>query len=146
VQCLANTIEHLPFAVAGILRLSLLPGQTAVGLYSLLNKAVECLRRMEVTLSIPSSSARLSSATLVSCEPLVRACEIHEPYLEGEPLQTWGHCVEALWRATMTMETKPPNWDVLCSRLLLWRAIMGQESSPLGEWARKQVVCNISNE
>jgi nucleolar pre-ribosomal-associated protein 1 len=141
---LVNTTGILPFAAAAILRLSLLAGPTVLGLVSLLNRAVQCLKRMETNVTIPSSSTRLSSATLISSEPLFRACEIHEPYSERELLRTWGQCVEVLWRATMTMENKPPVWDVLSSRLLLWRAIADGNSSPIGEWARIQVVCNLS--
>ena len=145
----ANTMQMLPFAATAILRLSLLPGPTALGLFSLLDKAVECLKRMEktTTVTIPSSSPSSVILGTAPQEHLFRANEIHdELYAECEPLQTWGRCVEALWRATMTMTMvdKPPVWDVLCSRLLLWRAVAGLECSPLGEWARMQVICNMS--
>ncbi|KAF8219132.1 hypothetical protein L208DRAFT_1448990 [Tricholoma matsutake] len=142
----SNTAGILPCAASAILRLSMLPGQTVLGLASLLNGAVNCLKRMETTVLIPSSSKRLSSAMLKPCRPLFRASEIHEPYPEREPWQTWGQCVETLWHATMTMGSKPPVWDVLCSRLSLWRAVTGSEASPIGEWARMQVICNLSNE
>lgn len=146
LNVLANTAGILPCAASAILRLSMLPGQTVLGLASLLNGAVNCLKRMETTVLIPSSSKRLSSAMLKPCRPLFRASEIHEPYPEREPWQTWGQCVETLWHATMTMGSKPPVWDVLCSRLSLWRAVTGSEASPIGEWARMQVICNLSNE
>ena len=139
--CSANTGGILSFATAAILRLGLFPGPPVSSLVVLLNRATECLKRMEMTVTIPSSLTRLSSIT--SCEPLFRAYEIHEPYPQHEPLQAWGQCVESLWCATMSMETKPYAWDMLSSRLLLWRAIVGPEASPIGEWARAQVVCNL---
>ena len=141
-----NTSGIFPFAAPAILRLSLFSGPTVPGLVSLLKSAVECLKRIEMTVTILSLTKEQPSAMLTSCGPLFRACEIHEPYPEREPLQTWGLCVEDLWRATMTVENKHPVWDVLSSRLLLWRAVAGLDSSPTGEWARMQVVCNLSNE
>ena len=142
---LVNTMGILPFATPTILRLSLLSGPPIPGLVPLLDNALENLERMEMSVTIPASTTRQLSATLVSCEPLFRACEIHEPYPEREPLQTWGSCVEDLWRATMTMENKHPVWDVLSSRLLLWRAVTGLDSSTVGEWARMEVACNLYN-
>jgi nucleolar pre-ribosomal-associated protein 1 len=40
----------------------------------------------------------------------------------------------------MTLEEKFMKWDVLTSRLLQWRGIVGEDGSPIGEWARKEAV------
>jgi len=40
----------------------------------------------------------------------------------------------------MTLEEKFAKWDALTSRLLQWRGIVGEDGSPVGEWARKEVV------
>ncbi|KAG6375258.1 ribosome 60S biogenesis N-terminal-domain-containing protein [Boletus reticuloceps] len=64
-----------------------------------------------------------------------------------DPLRTWDEIVEALWRAAMA----PVNDDddgthgtwtmaMLTRRLLVWRALVGEEACPVGEWARREVV------
>ena len=58
-----------------------------------------------------------------------------------ERLGTWGATVEALWRVAMTLEGDGTHmWAMLTQRLVVWRALVGEEDSPVGEWARKQVV------
>jgi nucleolar pre-ribosomal-associated protein 1 len=71
------------------------------------------------------------------------APDLLEPMSEQDPVQVWGEGVEALWRITMTLESKTPTWDALTCRLLLWRAIVGEDGSAVGEWARKEVVRNL---
>lgn len=56
----------------------------------------------------------------------------------------WGFCVEGLWRASMSVDEKVSAWDVLMSRLLVWRAMVG-DTTQIGEWARREVVRNISS-
>ena len=58
-------------------------------------------------------------------------------------LRTWGTCVEALWQVAMRLETKCAEWDMLTARLLLWRSLVGEEGSEVGEWARREVVKNL---
>jgi nucleolar pre-ribosomal-associated protein 1 len=55
----------------------------------------------------------------------------------------WGQSVELLWRVTMTVMDKNSMlsaWTALTPRLLLWRSLVGEERSAVGEWARRETV------
>lgn len=58
----------------------------------------------------------------------------------GDDLHSWGCIVEDLWRVSMSCDGNGAAWGRLNSRLLVWRAIVGERGSPVGEWARKQTV------
>lgn len=58
----------------------------------------------------------------------------------GDDLNSWGCIVEDLWRVSMSCDGNGAAWGQLTSRLLVWRAIVGERGSPVGEWARKQTV------
>lgn len=68
------------------------------------------------------------------------AFRLHEAPACDDHVQVWGDAVEALWRITMTFETKISAWDTLTCRLLLWRAMVGEDASVVGEWARREVI------
>ena len=57
---------------------------------------------------------------------------------------TWGHVVEALWTVMMSLDAPCPEWHTATSKMLLWRAIVGENQSP-GEWVRKEVVHTLVN-
>jgi nucleolar pre-ribosomal-associated protein 1 len=40
----------------------------------------------------------------------------------------------------MMLDEKFMKWDALTGRLLRWRGIVGEEGSPMGEWARLEAV------
>lgn len=66
---------------------------------------------------------------------------LREPMHNDDDLvHVWGKGVEALWRVTMTFNEKLSNWDALTCRFLLWRAIVGEDASQVGEWARREVI------
>jgi len=52
--------------------------------------------------------------------------------------------VEMLWRSAMTLEQKCPAWDLLTPKLLVWRMIVDEDGSQVGEWARIQVLRIVS--
>ena len=64
---------------------------------------------------------------------------LHRLSFESE-LDSWGHAVEDLWKASMTSEVKGAAWDRLTPRLLVWRATVGERNSPVGEWARREML------
>jgi nucleolar pre-ribosomal-associated protein 1 len=136
-----STVSTLGLTAPIILQLSLLPGTATTHLPSLVTKAVDHLKRFEKStdINVLSRKGSRQGSILVS---LHAAHGLHDQPMLDDPLQLWGEWVEALWRATMTFENKHPAWDALTCRLLLWRAIVGEESI-VGEWARKEVVRNL---
>ena len=68
------------------------------------------------------------------------ALGLHEAPACDDHVQVWGDAVETLWRIAMTFETKISAWNTLTCRLLLWRAIVGEDASVVGEWARREVI------
>ncbi|KAF8994562.1 ribosome 60S biogenesis N-terminal-domain-containing protein [Cyathus striatus] len=126
-----NGDSIFPLIVPLILRLSLLPGPSLLGLSSLLDEAVKLLEGLEVKVSIPRVTERVKVRSgLLPCPPH-RAHGLHElPHVEDH-LQLWGSSVEMLWRAAMGMH------------IIVWRAIAGEDMSRVGEWARAEIIRNI---
>jgi nucleolar pre-ribosomal-associated protein 1 len=76
-----------------------------------------------------------------------------------DPLRIWGAAIEGLWRVCMVdgpgggqqemtdslhiHQRRTAIWQALTSRLLIWRALVGARASPLGEWARREVMENM---
>ena len=74
-------------------------------------------------------------------------CHVSSTLWQGcntNPLSLWGFCVEGLWRASMSLNERASTWYALTNRLLAWRAIAGG-TTEVGEWARREVVRNISS-
>lgn len=133
----------LMFVVSVVLRLSLsTEGAAVIGLSSLLDKAFSWLLRLEADISITQSWKYPDTPSRL-LQPPHRAQTLHI-VPERDPVLVWGESVERLWRVSMTLPRKSPSWDGLTSRLLVWRAIVGPEVSPVGEWARREVVRNLS--
>jgi nucleolar pre-ribosomal-associated protein 1 len=128
-----------------LLRLSLLPGATSRTFDSLLDVAVKRLRDLEKVANIPSTSEAEDIPPITDIpSPPYRSQDIYIQFPETSPLALWGFSVEHLWQSAMNMDGKPQVWDLLTSRLLLWRSLVGEDASPVGEWARKQVVSNVA--
>ena len=68
------------------------------------------------------------------------------PGHEGGNLLHWGRTVENLWGFATRFELKGKVWDQLSSRLLVWRMIVGEKHSRVGEWLRKQVTQSLASE
>lgn len=134
----ANALGNLPHAAPVILRLSLLSGSPLSNLPTLLHHALHCLDKLEIEVKF----CLITPQTLPTCflTSLHRSSELDQPCLIQDSLLLWGLMVEMLWRSTMTQEQKCPAWDSLTQKLLVWRAIVGEEGSQVGEWARTQVM------
>lgn len=106
-------------------------------LSSVLEDFVAQLALVEETLdtSIRGWSHSTSSDTL----PPHRSQGLHRLDFRDD-LNSWGCIVEDLWRVSMSCDGNGATWGRLTSRLLVWRAIVGERGSPVGEWARKQTV------
>ncbi|KAJ7670238.1 ribosome 60S biogenesis N-terminal-domain-containing protein [Mycena rosella] len=124
-----------------VLRLSSLPGPSPLALPELLDHCLDGVKLLETGLDIPRSRTMPLRTGSVPDMPPHSGQELQ---LVGDydPLQTWGKSVEYLWQASMTLADKPPVWDALTSRLLVWRSVVGEEGSPVGEWARKATLQN----
>lgn len=106
-------------------------------LSSVLEAFVVQLAIVEQTLDTPIRDRSHSTSSDVL--PPHRSQGLHRlDFLDD--LNSWGCIVEDLWKASMSCDGNRAPWDRLTSRLLLWRAIVGERGSPVGEWARKQTV------
>jgi nucleolar pre-ribosomal-associated protein 1 len=148
-KSLASAIQVLPYASRVILRLVGYSKQGYPALVEAMSLALQRLEDMEAT--IPLSGATSGDAGRLSLNDLVPP-GLHNSYAFHNKLATehsfalWGRIAEVLWRAVMLAPGGDLStvWDKLTSRLLLWRAIVGLDNSPEGEWARVQCVRNIS--
>ena len=107
------------------------------GLSNVLDVATDRLVVAETSLdcSLHEWSLSMNSCVL----PPHSSHGLHRFSFESE-LDSWGHAVEDLWKASMTSEVKGTAWDRLTPRLLVWRATVGERSSPVGEWARREML------
>ncbi|KAF9224544.1 hypothetical protein BS17DRAFT_780022 [Gyrodon lividus] len=122
-----------------ILRLSLIPRIPDRPLRAVLEHAVEYLRHLESPINLRSRlTPKQDTPTLAN--PPHRAQGLHEMLAISDPLRAWGGIVEALWRVSMSLEHGTRVWDALTRRLLIWRAVSGENEYQAGEWARKEVV------
>ncbi|KAJ7459833.1 ribosome 60S biogenesis N-terminal-domain-containing protein [Mycena latifolia] len=132
------------FAIAApvILRLSSLPGRSPLALPELLGYCLDGVKLLETRVDIPRSQTPvLRSASAPELPP--HSGQELQVVGDHDPLLTWGKSVEYLWQASMTLSEKPVVWDALTSRLLIWRSVVGEEGTAVGEWARKVTLENL---
>jgi len=139
----ASTEVSFGLVAPSILRLGLLPGPLTPHLSALLTKAAGCLRKLEGSIDIATYTQSTSEPRHNHAIPPHKAQGLHEPPTFRHPLQLWGKSVEALWRVSMLLEEKHPTWDGLSCRLLVWRSIVGERGSLVGEWARRETIRNL---
>ncbi|KAF8128177.1 ribosome 60S biogenesis N-terminal-domain-containing protein [Boletus edulis] len=144
-----SPVARVSWSAVVTLRLSLVSGIPGHSLRRVLSRAVESLQHLEPAIHLPQSLRRPveSDDNAPLARPPHRAQGLHDVPATLDPLRTWGEIVEALWRAAMA----PVNDDddgthgtwtmaMLTRRLLVWRALVGEEACPVGEWARREVV------
>lgn len=124
------------------LRLSLIPGIPSYSLLGVLSRAAEYLQHLEPAIHLRRVPQPVERHPDTLALPPHRAQGLHEVPAMVEPLRTWGEIVEALWRAGMSLthDDGTHAWTMLTQRLVVWRALVGEEGSQVGEWARKEVV------
>jgi len=101
------------------------------------------LKRLEKEVRIPVSYRTKNIALRSQTLPPHGAHGLLDAMSSHDPAQVWGNGVEALWQITMTLEYKTATWDALICRLLLWRAMVGEDETVVGEWARREVIRNL---
>ncbi|KAF8838207.1 hypothetical protein BDN67DRAFT_955439 [Paxillus ammoniavirescens] len=137
LQTKNKNLSILDQSAALIVRLSLIPGIPDHPLRAVLGHAVEYLRQLEPSIDLRS---RLTPKQDTLANPPHPAQGLHDVQATSDPLRTWGEIVEALWRVSMSLEHGTCVWDVLTRKLLIWRAISGDEESQVGEWVRREVI------
>jgi hypothetical protein len=150
---LANNLAH---AVPVILRLASLNGANRCNFSTLLTLAFSNLEKLEAQLQDISSDElqhdkRLSMYTPVT--PPHRSITLHqriafETSLEPvQKLSLWGKLVDMLLQSCMFLDRKPPIWDVLVPRILLWRSLRGDmgDDRDVSEWIRREVIVNLQS-
>ncbi|CCM00519.1 uncharacterized protein FIBRA_02553 [Fibroporia radiculosa] len=155
-RCLMSVLDSADCNTGGFccvvqatLRLSLLPGRPVTRLPSLLARALRWLKAAEGSLIVPVMNRVTQRANQIPptkhrlppyhAHVLFRA----SPAVE---LADWGECTEALWRIAMTADggrEMREAWDELTPRMLVWRSLVGQAGSEMGEWVRKEVGGSI---
>lgn len=144
----------LPLSIRIALRLSSVSSTTHQSLVPLLSECLTALRILEVDVK-PSAKLPIS-ASIPQFDDLVLPPQhsshvLHDQVaLDEESLFfLWGRCVESLWRATMNVDMDPTTsrllWNAFTSRILLWRKAVGEDASPLGEWARVECIRNMGS-
>lgn len=125
-----------------ILRLSLIPGVPFHSLRAVLSRAAEYLEYLEPTIHLHRSLHRSLDVKnlVVLAQPPHRAQGLHSIPVTVDPLRMWGEIVEMLWRASMSLDEGTHAWAMLTRRLVVWRALVGEEACQVGEWARKEAV------
>ncbi|KAI0092903.1 ribosome 60S biogenesis N-terminal-domain-containing protein [Irpex rosettiformis] len=131
------------YAVRVILRLSALPMASNPQIEDFISLSIKHLAALENALQIPHSADDSSERLVGILCPAPHRSYVLWKAIEADELELWGQCVESLWSATMQVGERSAAWDALTARLLIWRANAGQRST-VGEWARREVVRNIS--
>lgn len=139
----ADPIITLISIVPVTLRLSQLPGLWIPQLALIAEELVQLLLRSEKRINVIESYHKHPQATCSSTWPPYHAAVVHDSHHPESLLRVWGESVESLWQVLMICENRTAAWDIVTSRLLIWRAIVGEEGSEIGEWARREVVRNI---
>lgn len=137
---IAPSLPILQQAAHVTLRSSLVSQTPTLHLHlsQVLMTAISILEQLEPSIDF-SKSSHINEPAIPSTPPY-HGHGLHIQPQIVDPLPIWGGIVEDLWRASMTLEEKFMKWDVLTSRLLQWRGIVGEDGSPIGEWARKEAV------
>lgn len=127
---------------AVVLRLSLMEGAAKHCLEPVLRHAVAYLKTLEsrTQLRAPVRPGTTSFSAPELASPPHGAQGLHITPTVTDTFGAWGVVVEALWRVSMALDDKVPEWDILTSRLLIWQASAGDDGSQLGEWVRKESV------
>jgi len=120
-------------------KLSLLPGPAVPPFDVLLSQCLVGLRHLEKNLvrsefsfstRSPPRQRHTSYSSREECIP-----ELHD---------LWGEAVVSLWRASMASGgSSQVVWDELTPRILIWNMLVeGEDQST--EWARREVVRNVT--
>lgn len=155
INYLENNLVH---ATPAILRLVSLSGTVTdqINFSTLLTLAFRNLEKSEAQIQDILSDKlileKLPSKYSLPTSPH-RSITLHqrvviETILEPEQkFSLWGKLVDMLLQSCMFLNQKPPVWDELVPRILIWRSVRGYtgEDGDISEWVRREVVVNLQN-
>ena len=131
--------EQLRLASQVLLRLAVLPYEELWGFPVVLPRALASLEEIEKRASIivtPLDTRKEPART--DLRPPYSGLRASQTPSMGV-LRAWGESVELLWQVSMACDANE-QWDHFTYRLLVWRSIAGPHRTPMGEWARKEVI------
>ncbi|TDL17669.1 hypothetical protein BD410DRAFT_754176 [Rickenella mellea] len=143
-----DDIDSLRLFSRVLLRLALLPFPPPRSISLTLQSAVHALEAFEAKSDLPIPSALhffpdSAAEEGNASQPPHGSYGLHQVTStkgDDDLLRAWGDCVERLWQVAMVCNEKDAAWDALSCRLLVWRALVGEGGTEVGEWARKEVV------
>jgi len=135
------------YIVRVVLRLSIVPTVSSSQMNALIQSCVQYLAILETGLQVPESALEVPGylKKRATTSAPYRSTSLWNP-AEARGLHLWGECIESLWSAAMRLEDVCSDWDALTARLLIWRALVGHRTSEVGEWARREVLDNMSTD
>ena len=109
----------------------------------IISNALDKLRNTETDLAVPINIAEHFTENRVQAsDPPHRTGKLWvRP--QTDPFLLWGHTVEGLWQVALEAESHQ-EWNDLTNRLLLWRTLVGEGNTKIGEWARRQMLETLS--
>ncbi|KAG2356040.1 ribosome 60S biogenesis N-terminal-domain-containing protein [Suillus spraguei] len=137
-NCNAPSLAIIQQAARATLRLSLASQTSTSHLSHVFMTAIGILEQLEPCIDFSKSSS--ANGPAISSKPPYHGHGLHIQPPVTDPLRAWGGIVEDLWQASMSLDEKFVKWDALTCRLLQWRGIVGEDGSPIGEWARLEAV------
>ncbi|KAG1888586.1 ribosome 60S biogenesis N-terminal-domain-containing protein [Suillus subluteus] len=137
-NCSVPSLPILQQAARVTLRLSLASQTSTFHLSHVFMAAIGILEQLELCIDFSKSSSVNGPA--IPSKPPYHGHGLHIQPPVPDPLRAWGGIVEDLWQASMTLDEKFVKWDALTGRLLQWRGMVGEDGSPMGEWARLEAV------
>ncbi|KAG1791586.1 ribosome 60S biogenesis N-terminal-domain-containing protein [Suillus plorans] len=137
-NCSAPSLPILQQAARVTLRLSLASQTSIFHLSDVLMVVIGILEQLEHCIDFSKSSSDNGPAIL--SKPPYHGHGLHIQPPVPDPLRAWGGIVEDLWQTSMGLDETFVKWDALTGRLLHWRGIVGEDGSPMGEWARLEAV------
>ncbi|KAH9853304.1 ribosome 60S biogenesis N-terminal-domain-containing protein [Lenzites betulinus] len=141
----ACTLGVFVTLVSVLLRLSLLPGKSLQHVPLLLRRSLYWLEQLEADVAIPPSG-HLTTPLKADQDTIMAGLHRSQHLFDPAPTPTvelWGECTQSLWRVSISVPWKTAEWDMLASRLLIWRSIAGASKTKAGEWTRREVLQNI---
>ncbi|TFK24236.1 hypothetical protein FA15DRAFT_423825 [Coprinopsis marcescibilis] len=140
----ASATHVLPFAARIMFRLAHQCPAWEPTLVKTLFMAIARLQDLETGILLSDTIIHAPPLDEIIPPALHNSHDVHDKPVFADPLALWGRLVELLWRVVMSSNCQEPEiWNKLTSRLLVWRAIVGEENSKEGEWARIQCVLNL---
>ncbi|KAL4075510.1 ribosome 60S biogenesis N-terminal-domain-containing protein [Scleroderma citrinum] len=135
-----NDIGTLSQIAALVSRLSMTRDVPKHYLQPVLGHAITYLKQVEPHVQFSGHPGTVPDSLRELASPPHYAQGLHTIPTITNSFHAWGKIVEGFWRVSMALDHRTSAWDNLTNRLLIWRGIVGEDDSPVGEWARKETI------